>query len=716
MRTHFRTCHLCEAMCGIQIDVEGDKILSIEGDHEDPLSRGYICPKALALADIHTDPDRLKLPQKRTATGWETIGWEEAFDLAAKGIHGIQSQHGRHAVGFYLGNPTVHNYGAMLFGLPFLLTLRTKNRFSATSVDQLPRMLVSLLMYGHQLLLPVPDLDRTSYLLVLGANPVVSNGSIMSAPGASKRLAAIRARGGKVVVLDPRRTETAEIADAHHFIRPSTDALFLLGMLHTIFAEKLARPGKLEPLLDGFEWVEEVMRRFPPERVAGPTGIPAATIREIAREFAQAKSAACYGRVGTSTQEFGTLASWLTDVLNIVTGNLDRAGGAMFTRPAADVVSGAARAGQQGTFARYRSRVRGLPEFGGELPVAVLAEEMETPGEGQIRALVTGAGNPVLSTPNGRRLDRALAKLEFMVSIDFYVNETTRHAHLILPPTFGLEHDQYELAFHLLAVRNTAKFSPALFERGPDQRHDWEIYLELTTRLLALQGSRVKAAVLGATGRKLGPAGILDLMVRAGPHGDRFNPFSKGLSRKKLLQHPHGVDLGALEPCLPGRLSTESKRINLAPAPIAEDLKRLEARFLTKEAVAGGLELIGRRHLKSNNSWMHNSARLVKGKDRCTLLMHPGDAQGRGLATGQRVKVTSRVGSVEVPLEVSDEVMPGVVSLPHGWGHGRDGVKLAVAQAHAGESVNDLTDENHLDALSGTSSLSGVAVTVEAGS
>jgi anaerobic selenocysteine-containing dehydrogenase len=703
-------------MCGIKIDVEGEKILSIVGDQEDPLSRGYLCPKALALADIHSDPDRLKLPRKRTASGWETIGWEEAFDLAARRLHETQSQHGRHAVAVYFGNPTVHNYGAMLFGVPFLLALRSKNRFSATSVDQLPRMLASLLMYGNQLLFPIPDLDRTSYFLVLGANPVVSNGSLMTAPGASKRLAAIRARGGKVVVLDPRRTETAEIASAHHFIRPSTDALFLLGMLHVILGEGLARPGKLEPLLEGFEWIEELVRRYSPERVEGPTGIPAATIREIARAFAAAPGAACYGRVGTSAQEFGAIASWLTDVINVVTGNLDRPGGVLFTKPAADVVAGAVKAGQAGTFARYRSRVRGLPEFSGELPAAVMAEEMETPGEGQIRALVTGAGNPVLSTPNGTRLDRALAKLDFMVSIDFYVNETTRHAHLILPPTFGLEHDQYDLAFHLLAVRNTAKFSEALFERGPEQRHDWEIYLELTTRLLALRGgaSRVKAAVLHAAGKRLGPGGMLDLILRAGPHGAGLNPFGGGLSRKTLARHPHGLDLGPLEPCLPERLNTKGRKIQLAPAPIVEDLKRLDARFLTGAQAPRGLELVSRRQLRSNNSWMHNSARLVRGKDRCTLLVHPLDAAERGLVTGERVRVASRVGSIVVPLEVSDEVMPGVVSLPHGWGHARAGVEQSVARAHPGESVNDLTDETHLDALCGTASLSGVVVTVEA--
>src|SRR5579871_248751 len=508
-RTHFRSCHLCEAMCGIAIEVEGEKILSIRGDADDPLSRGYVCPKALALQDLHEDRDRLRKPLRRKGSDFEEISWEDALSSAAHGIAEVQRRHGRDAVALYLGNPTVHNYGALLYALIFSEALKTRNRFSATSVDQLPRMLVSFLVYGHQLLMPVPDVDRTDFFLILGANPLASNGSLMSAPGIGKRIAAIRSRGGRVILVDPRRTETAAVASEHHFVRPGTDALLLAALLNVIFEEKLENPGKLGGFLTGLPELRDVARKFPPARVAEAAGIPAPVIEEIARVFARSPRAVCYGRVGVSTQEFGSTATWLVEALNVVTGNLDREGGSMFTLPAADVVSGASRLGQKGFFGRYRSRVRGLPEFGGELPAAVMAEEIETEGEGRIRALVTACGNPVLSTPNGSRLERALPSLEHMVSIDLYVNETTRHAHLILPPTFALEHDNYDLGLHLMAVRNTARYSPALFEPPPGALHDWEILNELASRLLKERGlvARTTGRIVGALGRTLGPRG-----------------------------------------------------------------------------------------------------------------------------------------------------------------------------------------------------------------
>src|SRR5678815_5026606 len=477
---HYRSCNLCEAICGIEITSAGDQHLNIRGDKDDPFSRGYICPKAVALQDFHYDKDRLKYPVRRTTRGWERISWNEAFNEVAQNLKRIRAKYGRNSIGTYLGNPTVHNYGALLFVPSFLRSLRTRNKFSATSVDQLAHHLASFLMFGHQLLVPIPDVDRTKFFLILGANPAVSNGSMMTAPGMNRRLEDIRKRGGKVVLIDPRHNETARFADRHLFIRPGADVLLLLALLHIIFEEKLTRPA---PFTKGVETVASLVTEFPPERVAEITGIESDQIRTIAREFATAESAVCYGRIGLSTQEFGGVCQWLINVLNIVTGNLDRPGSAMFTLPAFDPLSAPESIAPRGSFARWHSRVRKLPEFGGELPVAALSEEILTEGAGQIKALVTLAGNPVLSTPNGRVLDRALASLEFMVSIDCYINETTRHAHIILPPTSPLERGHYDLAFHLLAVRNTAKFSPPLFERSAESRHDWEILFEIETRM-----------------------------------------------------------------------------------------------------------------------------------------------------------------------------------------------------------------------------------------
>jgi anaerobic selenocysteine-containing dehydrogenase len=712
-RTHFRTCHLCEAMCGIAIELEGDKILAIRGDHDDPFSRGHVCPKAVALQDVHDDPDRLHRPLRKTATGFEEIGWDEALDEAARRLAAIQQEHGRNAVAVYQGNPTVHNHGAILFSQVFLRSLGSRSRFSATSVDQLPQMLAALLMFGHQLLLPIPDVDRTDFLLILGANPLASNGSLMTAPGIERRLKAIKARGGRIVVVDPRRTETAALADLHLPIRPGGDALLLAAMIQTLFTEGRVRPGRLAEVTNGLDTLADAVSPFSPQAVAERTGITASAIRDLAREFVKAPSAVAYGRVGTCTQEFGALASWLVTALNLVTGNLDRPGGAMFPTPAADVVALADRIGHRGHFDKGRSRVRGLPEFGGEWPVAVLAEEIETEGPGQIRALVTSAGNPVLSTPNGARLDRALSRLDYMVSIDLYLNETTRHAHLILPPTFALERSHYDLVFHALAVRNTAKFSTALFAAHEGALHDWQILLQLATRLeRARDLSRFKAWLKHRFYAALGPDGLLALLLRLGPHGAGFLPFSKGLTLRKLRREPHGIDLGPLQPILPARLYTRTRRIELSPTPFVDDLKRLLAAL--RDPGNGELTLIGRRDLRSNNSWMHNCERLVKGRERCTLLMNPRDAEARGVRDGQRVRVATRAGSVRATLEVSEEIRPGVVSLPHGWGHERAGTRLRVASARPGVSLNDLTDETLVDTLSGTSRLNGVPVRVDA--
>ena len=705
-------------MCGVEIRHRGNEIVSIRGDDADPFSRGHICPKALALKDVHEDPDRLRRPVRREGDSWREISWDEALNETAERLLAIQRAHGSEAVASYFGNPQVHSYSGLMGGARLLRALRSRNRYSATSVDQLPHHLVSWLLYGHQLMIPIPDLDRTQFLLVLGANPVVSNGSLMTAPDVAQRLKALRARGGRLVVVDPRRTETAALADTHLFVRPGSDALLLLALLQVIFAEGLAAPGRLTDSLVGLEALRTICDEWTPERVAGPTGIDAAHIRQLAREFAASPAAVCYGRMGVSTQAFGALSQWLIQLLNIVTGNLDREGGAMFTSPALDTRRSGVGFGTPGSFAKRKTRVRGLPEFSGEYPVAALAEEILTPGKDQIRGLVTAAGNPVLSTPNGGQLSAALPQLEFMVSIDFYINETTRHAHLILPPTFALERDHFDLVFHMLAIRNTVKYCEPLFPRQADQRHDWEICEGLASRLESLDPARRPPALARLASRWLTPKRSIALGIRTGERGAGWNPLSAGLTLGRIAREPHGIDLGPLQPCLPQRLWSRDKRIELVPALLRDDLHRLAATFsdVPADPPSGSerMSLIGRRDLRTNNSWLHNSQRMVKGPPRCTLQIHPTDAAPRSLTDGAIAVVRSRTGTVRVPVEVTDALMPGVVSLPHGWGHALPGVQLRIARAHAGVSANDLTDERHIDALSGNAALNGVDVWVTA--
>jgi anaerobic selenocysteine-containing dehydrogenase len=719
--THYRTCHLCEAICGVEIRVRGTEILSIRGDEQDPFSRGHLCPKALGLKDIHEDPDRLRQPMRRTATGWEEVSWDAALDEVARRLVAIQREHGADTVASYLGNPQVHNYAALLGGGKFLRALRSRNRYSATSVDQLPHHLSAYLLYGHQLMIPVPDIDRTQFFLVIGGNPVVSNGSLMTAPDVTRRLKDLRARGGRLVVVDPRRTETAEIADTHLFVTPGSDALMLLSMLQVLFAEDRVAPGALAGFIDGIETIGDLVQPFTPEATAASTGIAPEVLRQLARDFAASPSAVCHGRMGVSTQQFGALCQWLIQLLNILTGNLDRVGGAMFTRPAFDLLGLGAGFGQRGSFDKRRTRVRGLPEFGSEFPVAALAEEILTPGEGQIRALVTSAGNPVLSTPNGRKVEQALEQLEFMVSIDPYINETTRHAHYILPPTSGLERDHFDLIFHVLAVRNTVKYSKPLFAKPPGALHDWEIFDRLVERIGAHDPARRAGWAARLMSRWLTPKRSVALGIRLGSRGAGWNPFSRGLTLSKIAAQPHGLDLGPLEPCLPERLKTPGRRIDLAPKPLVADLERLSRTVQVSTTAAATvdasatdiLRLIGRRDPRTNNSWLHNSRRFVKGPQRCTMLMHPADAEARGLAAGDVATVTSRTGSVDIAVEPSDEMMRGVVSIPHGWGHHRAGTRLQIAAAHAGVSANDLTDETFIDELCGNAALNGVAVRIE---
>jgi anaerobic selenocysteine-containing dehydrogenase len=701
------TCPLCEASCGILVDTDGEHIESIRGDEDDPFSRGYVCPKATALADLHEDPDRVRAPLIREGSRWREVSWDDALDRAADGLARVRKDSGRDAVAMYYGNPVAHNLGLMTHALPFARALRTKHVYSASSADQLPQMLAAFRMFGHLALIPVPDLERTDHFLVFGANPVVSNGSLMTAPDMKGRLRAIRDRGGRVVVVDPRRTETAEIADQHVAIRPGTDALLLAAMLHVVFAEGWVRLGRFEGPVRAVKNVDALatlVRELPPERVARRTGVAPEITRQLAGDFARATRAACYGRVGLCTQRYGTLAAWLVQALNLVTGHLDEVGGMMLTTPAVDAVAILSRLGLRGTCGRWHSRARHLPEFAGELPVAALADEIEMGGPGRVRALVTVAGNPVLSAPNGRRLDRALGTLEHVVSIDGYLNETTRHAHVILPPVSPLSRAHYDLALYAFSVRNVAKYSEPVIPRKASERLDWEIVTELAGRVFVPRPLR-RLTLLAA--RQLRPERIVDALLRIGPYR---------LTLAKLSKFPHGMDLGPLEPGrFRDRIATPDRMANVAPDDFVREARArlaVDADEADSETT-GQLLLIGRRQLRDNNSWMHNSRRLVKGPPRCTLLVHPTDAASRNLATGDFAQLGSDTGTVVVPIEVTNTILAGVVSLPHGWGHDRDGTRHGVAQEHAGTSINDVTSDVHLDTLSGNAGFNGLAVTLQ---
>lgn len=703
METRRGVCNLCEAICGLVLTLEDGRVTGVRGNPDDPLSRGHVCPKAFALQEVYDDPDRLRRPVRRV-TGpagidrWEEISWDQALDLVADRLADTIRTHGRDALAIYLGNPNVHSLGSMTHGTAMVKSFRTHNLYSATSVDQLPHQLLAYLMYGHQLLLPIPDIDRTQHLLVVGANPMASNGSLMTVPDFPNRVRGLKARGGRMVVLDPRRTETAKVASEHLFVRPGTDAFLLLAMLRTLLDEGLET---VPSYVDNVDAVRRAVEPFTPERAAAVTGVAADDVRRLARELAAAESAAVYGRIGVSVQEFGLVCQWAVQLLNALTGNLDRPGGTMLTRPAVDAVG--RRLIGRGHRDRWRSRVRGLPEFAGELPVATLADEMLTPGDGQVRALLTVAGNPVSSTPDGKRLGEAIAGLDFHAAIDFYVNETTRNADVILPPTSALERDHYDLVFHVLAVRNTARFTPAVHPKPKGAMHDWEIYREVALRTARRLG--VKQSLRKRVGQqarlRLSPTRTIDLLLRTD---------SPRLSLRKLAAHPNGLDLGPLQPCLPERLQTKGKRIDLAPPTVLDDLARLDASE-QRNLDDGELLLIGRRHQKDCNSWMHNSEQLTRGKPRHHLLMHPDDLAARGLVDGGVVAVTSRVGKVEVEVAATDAMMPGVVSLPHGYGHRLDGVRLGTAVALPGVSINDLTDPERVD-VSGNAVLNGTPVTV----
>ncbi|MCO1597520.1 molybdopterin-dependent oxidoreductase [Micromonospora sp. RHAY321] len=717
MTTAYRTCPICDAVCGLRLSLADDgRVTSVKGDPEDPFSRGYLCPKGASLGHIDADPDRLRLPLVRVDGELREVGWDEAFHAVDQGLRRVIEAHGRQSLAVYLGNPTFHTMAGILYRGPLAQSLGTRNVFSASTIDQMPKHVSCGLLFGDPFAIPVPDLDRTDYLLILGANPVESHGSLCAAPDFAGRLRALRERGGRLVVVDPRRTRTAAVADEHLFIRPGTDAYLLFGIVHTLLAEELT---SVEVPVSGLAELRDLAGAFSPAAVAPVCGVPAEAVVRLARELAGAPTAVVYSRVGTCTAEFGTLTQWLVDVINVLTGNLDRPGGVMFPKTATAEIM---RTGEPWVSGRWRSRVRGLPEVLGELPVATLADEIDTPGEGQVRALVTVAGNPVLSAPNGPRLGRALEDLEFMVCVDPYLNETTRHADVILPPPRIMQMPHYDFLLLTVTVRNYTRFSPPVLPLGPDQRSEAEIMKRLTMiasgqgadadpdlldemMLGEMIGGGVRtpssplygqdpAVVRSELTGESGPEVLLDAMLRLG---------SYGLTLADLRANPHGIDLGALRPRLGELLCTASRTVELAPAALVEDAARLRARLAeTPPEVV----LIGRRQLRSNNSWLHNVAPLAGGSNRCTLHIHPHDVARFGLDGQARVR--SATGEVVVPLEPTESIMPGVVSLPHGWGHS-DTTQL-VAARQPGVNANALTNDTVIDPLSGNAVFNGIPV------
>lgn len=737
-RTALRICPLCEATCGLTLTIEGTEVTRARGDRDDVFSKGFICPKGASFGAVDGDPDRLRTPLVREDGELREATWEEAFDAVAAGVRPVVERYGPNSVGVVLGNPNVHTVAGALYPPVLLAGLRTRSIFTASTVDQMPKHVSSGLLFGDALAIPVPDLDHTDHLLLIGANPLESNGSLCTAPDFPGKLKALKARGGTLTVIDPRRTRTAKLADRHIAIRPGTDALLLAAMAYVLFEEGLVDPGELTPHLQGIEELQDAVRDFAPEAVAEACDVDAGTIRTLARELAAAPTAAVYGRIGSCTVPHGTLASWLVDILNILTGNLDRPGGALFPQAATDKTPRPAGPGHGFALGRWHSRVSEHPEAKGELPLSALAEEIDTAtDEGEpIRALVAIAANPVLSAPDGDRLDKALGSLDFMVSVDPYLNETSRHADVVLPPPPPSQSPHHDFAFNTLAVRNQVRYTRPAVPLEPGRMAESEILARLILAATGMHGadpSAVDDLVIGQTLGKAvkeshspvhgrdphelaarltgvsGPERRLDMMLRLGPYGDGFGVRQDGLTLEKLLAHPHGIDLGPLESRLPQPLKTVSGKVELLPRPIADDLPRLRSALRER---ADGLVLVGRRHLRSNNSWMHNVPALTGGTNRCTLHIHPEDAERLGVRDGAPVRLKGAGGEVTAPAEVTDGVRPGVVSLPHGWGHDRPGTRLSHAATDPGANVNQLLDGSLLDPLSGNAVLNGVPVEV----
>jgi anaerobic selenocysteine-containing dehydrogenase len=695
-------------MCGLKITyktpIQNENDIKISADKLDPFSQGAICPKSQSLPALHFDEEKLRYPVAKIDGKFEEISWDEAYDLVEKGLKKVRSKYGANSIATYLGNPIVHNLGMMLFIKTFTKSLGSQNVFSATSMDQLPHHFVSHFMFGHEMRIPVPDIDNTNYMIIMGANPLASNGSIMTSAGVKKRLKNISDNGGKVILIDPRKTETAKVSSEHHYILPETDLYFLLAFLHVCFRDEKVKLENLYKHIKNIEIVRELSKELTPQKASALTGIAQEQIERLAKEFFDAPKAVIYGRLGVCTQSYGGLNQWLINLLNILSGNFDTKGGMMFPHPAIELVR---EKKQKNIFGRWSSRVSNLKEFAGELPVSAMLPEFEVEGKGQVKAFISVCGNPVLSSPNGGRLDKALQNIEFMVSIDNFINETTRHADVILPTPSGLEIEHYDLIFNALSVNNNAKFSEALLPPKNDRPYDWQVLKELSSRL--------SKNSLSFSDRFITPRRIVSLGLLIGPYGKLSSPkrFFRGLSLQKLIDSKHGISLGSLKPSVPSSLITNDKKIDLAPDIFVNAFKDALKNSSNQERQKNEFILIGRRNILTTNTWMHQVQKLSSHKNtRCTALINRQDAEALGFEDAEVISVKSNVGEIVIPLEIIDEIMSGVISIPHGFGHNKSGTRISHAEANAGVSINDLIDNTRVDFLTKNAALSGQRVTI----
>lgn len=737
-RTAYRVCPLCEAGCGLELTLTGNEVTKVRGDKDHVMSKGFCCPKGIAIKELHEDPDRLRHPVIKENGAFRKATWEEAFQKVSEGFDSVRKFHGHDAIAIYLGNPNTHTMAGAIFLKPLIKSLKTKNFFTASTVDQIPKQTACGFLYGSNELIPVPDIDHTDLFVIFGGNPLVSGGSLMTAPDMPGRIKKLKERGGKLVVIDPVKTRTAEAADIHHYIRPGTDVALLFAIVRILIKDFGLPRHSYDDRLRNLGKLRDYSEIFTVELASKICGIPEEAIKKLAKDIAETEKSAVYGRMGTSTVRYGTISSWLIEIINILTGNLDRQGGTMFPKPAH--IPEKARSKKGFVTGRWKSRVSRAPEVGGEIPVSVMAEEMETPGQGQIRALVTVAGNPVVAIPESERVDRAIAGLDFMVSVDFYINETTRYADVILPPASPLSHGHYDFVFHGFAVRNGAVYSPPVIEKNADERDKWEILARLaliadgkgleakasdlgdsmvneladaTIKAIGGEASGVKREMLTGqlTGRTM-PERILDFLLKIGPYGDGFGMKPGGLSLQKLLESPHGIDLGALTSRLGSVISTQDRKIDLLPEVMENEIQNLCKWASLNEKYEYDMLLIGRRHIRTNNSWFHNLPSMTKG-NQCSLIVNPTDASRLGLSDKCYAELESDTGMITVPVSVSDRIMPGVVSLPHGWGHDMEGSVLSNAQKNPGVNTNRITP-NRFDPLCGNAVLNGITVKVRA--
>jgi len=704
----YRTCHLCEAMCGLEIKVKNNEVLSIRGHKEDIYSKGHICPKGVALKDLHEDVNRLKEPVKKTASGWEKISWEEAYDLVEQNFKRIRKQYGNDAIATYTGNPTVHNTGTALTLYDTINAINTRNRYASHSLDSAPVFVVNQMMYGHAVLAPIPDIDNIDYFLIIGANPVASNGSFMSTPDIKGKIKTIQNKGGKVVVIDPRKTETAKRASEHYFIIPEKDVLLLLAIIHEIFKRNGVKKSRVLSFTDHIDELRNITQSYSIEQVAPLAGLSPEQINHIVDDLLSHKNPVVYGRLGINIQSFGTLCQWLVNCINILIGSMDEKGGLLFTLPAIDYVTLMAH---ESKMYRYKSRVGGYDEIVGEYPTATLADEILTKGEGQVRGLLTIAGNPARSAPNSALVEKAFEDLEFMVAVDMYINETTQYADVILPPAVGLETMHYSFVLHIVATRNTTKFSSAPLNISKEQRYDWQIMGELQRRLFdGNVFNKLKSNFMS----RIHPETKLDLALKTGPYGIWKGRFFKkdGVSLKRLKKHHGGMELSKLKPVFPDRLFTKDKRIELTPQIFIKELEKVNELFKPTNQAKYPLKLIGRRHLRSNNSWMHNLPGLEGGSRKCTVLIHPEDAEKFKVENNEVVEVYSEFGSINIDAELTTDLIKGTICIPHGWGHNSKKTKMDIANRNAGSNVNQLMNHRRLDALSCNMAFNGQPVAI----